>query len=269
MATAIVGAAEPAQDLIVEARGVDKYFGRRPVLRAVNLSVHRGESVAIIGPSGAGKSTLLRCLNRLEEIDRGLICVNGVVMQRHLDDEAPFRLPTSDLRRMRAEIGIVFQQYNLFPHLSVRDNIALAPTRVLGQSRDEAYANAERWLQVVGLRHKAGSSSARLSGGEQQRVAIARALAMDPKVMLFDEVTSALDPEMTAEVLEVMRELAVRGMSMVVVTHEMGFARHVAHEVVLLVDGQVVEAGPSDQVFEDSQSPRTRSFLDAVLHARN
>lgn len=244
--------------LLLQARQVCKAFASLQVLRDVSLDIYRGEVIALIGPSGSGKTTFLRCLNRLEHITSGEILFKGKPIAN---------LSGAALHRLRTEVGIVFQQFNLFPHLSVLDNITLAPIHVRKVPADEARELALRLLAKVGLSDKAHARPAQLSGGQQQRVAIARALAMNPDVMLFDEVTSALDPEMTAEVLEVMRELAREGMTMVIVTHEMGFARHVANRVVFIADGSLVEEGPPEVVFASPRSERTRNFLQAVLHA--
>jgi polar amino acid transport system ATP-binding protein len=252
---------------VVEARDIHKSFGRLPVLNGLSLDVARGEVVAVIGPSGSGKTTFLRCLNRLEFVSTGEIRFKGQVLQRRIPGERTVELSGEGLRRLRMDIGIVFQQYNLFPHLSALDNITLAPVNVRKVSRDEARTQAKGLLDKVGLADKADYLPAQLSGGQQQRVAIARALAMNPSLMLFDEVTSALDPEMTAEVLDVIRALASEGMTMVVVTHEMGFARYVASRVVLMVAGLIVEEGPPAQVFGAPQNERTRSFLQSILHA--
>jgi ABC-type polar amino acid transport system ATPase subunit len=223
--------------------------------------------VAVIGPSGSGKTTFLRCLNRLEFVSTGEIRFKGQVLQRRVPGEPIVELSGEGLRRLRMDIGIVFQQYNLFPHLSALENITLAPVNVRKVSHDEARTQAQTLLDKVGLADKADYLPTQLSGGQQQRVAIARALAMNPSLMLFDEVTSALDPEMTAEVLEVIRALASEGMTMVVVTHEMGFARYVASRVVLMVEGLIVEEGPPAQMFGAPQNERTRSFLQSILHA--
>jgi ABC-type polar amino acid transport system ATPase subunit len=257
----------PTDPPIVEVRDVGKSFGRLRVLDGVTLDIARGEVVAVIGPSGSGKTTFLRCLNRLESITAGEIRFRGQVMQRKLPGEPAVELGGEALRRLRMDIGIVFQQYNLFPHLAALENVTLAPMNVRKVPRDEARTRAEALLGKVGLADKAEYRPAQLSGGQQQRVAIARALAMNPHLMLFDEITSALDPEMTAEVLEVLRALASEGMTMVVVTHEMGFARSVANRVVLMVGGRIVEEGPPDQVFGAPRSERTRAFLQAVLRA--
>jgi ABC-type polar amino acid transport system ATPase subunit len=240
---------------VIEFRGVEKSFGALRVLCEVNLRVEAGEVVVICGPSGSGKSTLLRCINRLEAIDAGEIVVDGVRVDRN----------TRDVVALRAEIGMVFQRFNLYPHLRVLENLTLAPMRVRGIARTAAEAAARELLEKVGIPEKAASYPAQLSGGQQQRVAIARALAMRPKIMLFDEPTSALDPEMIQEVLEVMMALAREGMTMVVVTHEMGFARRVADRVVFMDAGRIVEQGAPEAFFTQSQDARTRLFLSKIL----
>ena len=249
-----VGAAagQPAR---VEVSGLSKSYGDVEVLRAIDFSVAAGEVVCVIGPSGSGKSTLLRCLAHLETPDAGTIRLDG----------QPVDESRAGLRVLRERVGMVFQQFNLFPHKSALENVALAPREVRGLSRAAANERALALLAQVGLSDKAGEYPARLSGGQQQRVAIARALAMEPEVMLFDEVTSALDPELVKEVLDVMRGLAGAGMTMIVVTHEMGFARGVADRVVFMDDGAIVEQGPPARIFDEPQSPRTRRFLGLVL----
>jgi polar amino acid transport system ATP-binding protein len=243
-----------AESPIVQVRDVDKSFGRLRVLDHVTLEIGRGEVIAVIGPSGSGKTTFLRCLNRLESITRGEIRFRGQVMQRKLPGEPTVELGGEALRRLRMDIGIVFQQYNLFPHLSALQNVTLAPVHVRKVSPVEARTGAEALLDKVGLADKADYLPAQLSGGQQQRVAIARALAMEPHLM-------------PAEVLEVLRGLAGEGMTMVVVTHEMGFARSVANRAVLMVGGRIVEEGPPDQLFGAPRSERTRAFLHSVLRA--
>lgn len=234
---------------------VSKSFGQGLVLDEVSLEVPAGQTTCVIGPSGSGKSTMLRCTNRLEEPDSGRIFVGDV----EITD------PMVDLDRVRARLGMVFQQFNLFPHLSVLDNVALALIHVKKISRSEAARAARLRLAQVGLAQYEERRPAQLSGGQQQRVAIARSLAMDPQVMLFDEVTSALDPELVKGVLEVMRSLAQQGMTMLVVTHEMGFARQVAQQVVFLDEGRVIEAGSPGEIFGHPRAPRLRAFLDEVL----
>ncbi|SIT47235.1 glutamate and aspartate transporter subunit; ATP-binding component of ABC superfamily [Paraburkholderia ribeironis] len=246
-----VGAAAP----LVSLRGVNKSFGAQQVLFDVDLDVAPGEVVVVIGPSGSGKSTLCRCINRLESIDSGEIRVAGE------------RLPEEGraLAAMRAQIGMVFQSFNLFSHRTVLQNVAMGPRKVLRQSRAEAEAHARRLLERVGLAHKADTVPAELSGGQQQRVALARALAMQPQVMLFDEPTSALDPEMVSEVLAVMLELARSGMTMIVVTHEMGFARQAADRIVFMDGGRIVEIAEPASFFRAPRSERARDFLSRML----
>src|SRR6187399_1918376 len=241
---------------IVECIDVHKWYGDLHVLRGIDLTVRQGEVVVIFGPSGSGKSTLIRTLNRLEEHQRGRIVVDGIEL-------------TTDVRNIaavRREVGMVFQQFNLFPHLTVLQNITLGPIRVRGWTRERADEEARRLLERVGIPEQAAKYPLQLSGGQQQRVAIARALAMQPRVMLFDEPTSALDPEMISEVLDVMQELARTGMTMLVVTHEMGFARHVADRLVFMDDGVIVEQGPPSRIFEAPEHDRTKRFLAQILH---
>ena len=242
-------------DVLVSLVDVTKYYGDFKALDAVSLDVHRGEAVAIIGASGSGKSTLCRTINRLETIQEGTITIDGE------------RLPEEgrDLTRLRAEVGMVFQSFNLFPHRSVLDNITLAPTRVRKVPRARAEARAHELLERVGLADQAGKRPAQLSGGQAQRVAIARALAMDPKIMLFDEPTSALDPELVGEVLDVIQDLATTGMTMLIVTHEMGFARKVADRVVFMDGGQIIEQGAPEAFFTSPRTARARDFLSKVL----
>ena len=242
-----------AQPVSVQLRGVHLAFGRNQVLRGVDLDVPAGRTVCVIGPSGSGKSTLLRTINRLIEPDAGDVLVDGVSV---LD---------ADPDALRQQIGMVFQQFHLFPHKTVLQNVTLSLRTLRGMSQEQADAAALAQLDVVGLRHKASSRPSQLSGGQQQRVAIARALAMDPQVMLFDEATSALDPELVKGVLGLMADLSKEGMTMVVVTHEMGFAREVADEVVFMDGGVVVEQGPPSRLFETPESPRLREFLSRVL----
>ena len=240
---------------MIEIRGVTKSFGNLTVLKDVSLQVDRGDVVVVIGPSGSGKSTLLRCVNGLETVDRGEVVVDG----RRLQD------PKLDVNLLRRDIGVVFQSFNLFPHLSVLRNLTLAPTWVLKLSQQAADERARRLLEKVGIPEKADAKPTQLSGGQQQRVAIARALCMEPKVMLFDEPTSALDPEMIKEVLDVMQDLARDGMTMMVVSHEMGFAREVADRVVFMDHGEVVEAGPPEKLFSQPEHERTKRFLGTIL----
>jgi polar amino acid transport system ATP-binding protein len=252
--------------VMVRVSNVAKRFGQHQVLRDVSFEIGRGQTVAIIGASGSGKTTMLRCLNRLEEISSGEVSIDGKILQRKLNGRDTLNLSARDLRAFRRDIGIVFQQYNLFPHLSVIENVVLAPIGVLRQPSAAARENGHALLAKVGLAHKAASRPGQLSGGEQQRVAIARALAMNPKLILFDEVTSALDPLMTGEVLAVMKGLADDGLTMVVVTHEMGFARHVANEVLFMADGEIVERGAAAELFDNPREERTQRFMDAILH---
>ncbi|WP_275895648.1 MULTISPECIES: amino acid ABC transporter ATP-binding protein [Halorussus] len=240
---------------MVEFDGVDKFFGSAHVLKDIDLAVENQEVMVVVGPSGSGKSTLLRCVNRLEEIQDGEVRIAGEAITA----------PDVDVNRLRQKVGMVFQHFNLFPHKTALENVTLAPIRVRGLSKAEATQKGEDLLEEVGLGDQMNSYPAELSGGQQQRVAIARALAMDPEVMLFDEVTSALDPELVGEVLEVMRGLADEGMTMLVVTHEMGFAREVGDRVVLMSDGRVVETGPPTEFFDAPSSDRAKQFLQRVL----
>ncbi len=239
---------------IIELRHVDKHFGDLHVLKDVSLSVGKGEVVVVIGPSGSGKSTLCRAINRLETIDSGEILIEG----------KPLPQEGRELAAMRAELGMVFQSFNLFAHMSILQNVTLGPVEVLGMSKAEAEQRAMELLDRVGVASQANKVPAQLSGGQQQRVAIARSLAMHPKAMLFDEPTSALDPEMINEVLDVMVDLARQGMTMIVVTHEMNFARRVADRVVFMADGAIVEEGAPDAFFDHPQSQRARDFLDSI-----
>ena len=240
---------------IIEIGGLNKWFGEFHVLRDIHLSVNKGEVVVVIGPSGSGKSTLIRCINRLEEHQEGKIVVDGT----ELTDDV------KKIDQVRRETGMVFQQFNLFPHLTVIENITLAPIRVRKWKRSKAEERAKYFLEKVGIPEQANKYPGQLSGGQQQRVAIARALTMEPKVMLFDEPTSALDPEVIGEVLEVMVNLAKEGITMVVVTHEMGFAREVGDRVVFMDRGQIVEVGTPEHFFKNPQEERTRSFLSKIL----
>jgi polar amino acid transport system ATP-binding protein len=251
------------QKPIVEIEGIAKSFGPIRVLESIDLKIAVGEVVVIIGRSGSGKSTLLRCVALLEAIDRGRITIDGVLMGAGADQST--RPNPRAVKMTSREIGMVFQSYNLFPHLTVLENITLAPRKVLGL--DKATADSRAWalLQQVGLEDKANERPNRLSGGQQQRAAIARALAMQPRLMLFDEVTSALDPELVGEVLRVMRQLAANGMTMIVVTHEMGFARDVADRVIFMDGGVIVEQGPAREIFFAPKEARTRLFLKQVL----
>jgi len=242
-------------DNLVEIHELHKYFGKLEVLKGINMCVKKSEVVCLLGPSGAGKSTLLRCINRLEEPTRGKIIING----------EEITAPKVDLNRMRAEIGMVFQHFNLFPHITALQNCTLAPIKVRKLDKAEAEKRALEMLQRVGLQTKANVKPRQLSGGQQQRVAIARALCMEPKLMLFDEPTSALDPELIGEVLDVMIDLAKSGMTMIVVTHEMGFARKAASRALVLENGVIIEEGPVEQVFEHPTQKRTQEFLSKIL----
>ena len=241
---------------LVELGQVRKSFGDNLVLDGIDLSISRGEAIVVAGPSGSGKSTMLRCINGLEPIDAGEIRFGG----QRVDAAG------KGIHRLRAEIGMVFQQFNLFPHKSVLENITLAPIQVKGLSPEQAKDVARKLLERVGIPEKAEDYPADLSGGQQQRVAIARALAMGPRLMLFDEPTSALDPEMIREVLDVMRDLAHEGMTMIVVTHEMGFAREVCDRIVFIDEGRIVEEGPPDDFFAAAKSERAREFVDKIIH---
>jgi len=240
---------------VIRFRGVNKWFGLLHVLKNIDLEVTAGEVVVICGPSGSGKSTLIRCINRLEPIQEGEIVVDGM----------PLNDPATDMTKLRAEVGMVFQQFNLYPHMTALENITLAPVKVRKQSRKEAEGIARDLLAKVGIPEKADHYPAQLSGGQQQRVAIARALAMQPKIMLFDEPTSALDPEMINEVLDVMVNLAREGMTMIVVTHEMGFAKKVAHRIIFMDEGRIIEEGEPRQFFAQPKEDRTRTFLSKIL----
>ena len=242
---------------LLELVGVTKRFAQHAVLRGLDLNINEHQVVCLIGPSGCGKSTLLRCINGLEGIQGGEIRLAGDRVSG----------PGVDMDRLRRNVGIVFQSFNLFPHMSVLENVTLAPTRVLGQPRAEAEARAMALLKRIGMEAKARDYPDRLSGGQQQRVAIVRALAMDPKVMLLDEITSALDPELVAEVLDIVRDLAKQGMTLMLATHEMGFAREVASKVCFLYEGRVHEEGPPDKMFGDPAEERTRAFLKRIIEA--
>ncbi len=256
---------DDARKPMIDARGINKSFGSTQVLRGVSLQLSKGEVVAVIGPSGSGKSTFLRCLNHLETIDSGHVEVEGQVMAS--TDAAGKCTYVSDVevRAISRKMGMVFQHFNLFPHLTVLENIIEAPMVVQKVSREEAVARAEALLSKVGLSAKRDNYPSRLSGGQKQRVAIARALAMEPDIMLFDEPTSALDPELTGEVLRTMRELADERMTMLVVTHEMGFAREVANTVVFMDQGELIEARPAQEFFADPRHERAKAFLHHML----
>ncbi|MBR5533271.1 MAG: amino acid ABC transporter ATP-binding protein [Ruminiclostridium sp.] len=240
---------------MLEVKDLGKSFKNLEVLKSIDLNVKKGDVVAIIGPSGSGKSTMLRCLNRLEEPTKGQILFHGTNI---LDKEV-------DINKIRMQIGMVFQQFNLFPHLTVRRNITIALTKLQNLSMDEANATADRLLEMVGLAEKADVYPSSLSGGQKQRIAIARSLAMNPEIILFDEPTSALDPEMVGEVLQVMKDLAQAGMTMLVVTHEMGFAKEVASKVIFLDGGYVLTEGSPEEVFENAKHERVKAFLDKVM----
>ena len=250
---------------MVLAEAVHKRFGRNEVLKGISLQVAPREVMCLLGPSGSGKSTFLRCINHLEKINSGRLSVDGELVGYRQVGEKLHELRESEVARKRAEIGMVFQHFNLFPHMTALENITCAPVNVKGVARDQARARGRELLGRVGLADKIGAYPAQLSGGQQQRVAIARALAMEPKLMLFDEPTSALDPELVGEVLEVMQQLARDGMTMVVVTHEMGFAREVSDSVVFMDGGVVVEHGPPGEVLDNPRHERTRTFLSKVL----
>ena len=247
---------EISDEVAIEISGMNKWYGEFHVLRDVNLTVHKGERIVICGPSGSGKSTLIRCINRLEEHQKGKIVVDGIEL-------------TNDLKKIdeiRREVGMCFQHFNLFPHLTVMENCTLAPMWVRKTPKAEAEATAMKFLERVKIPEQADKYPGQLSGGQQQRVAIARSLCMEPRIMLFDEPTSALDPEMIKEVLEVMVDLAETGMTMLVVTHEMGFARKVANRVIFMDEGQIIEQNAPDQFFDNPKSERTKLFLSQILH---
>lgn len=243
------------EENILEVKDLGKSFGELEVLKSIDLQVKKGDVVAIIGPSGSGKSTFLRCINQLEEPTKGDIFFNGTNL---LKDKI-------DINKIRMQIGMVFQQFNLFPHLTVEKNITIGPVKLLGKSQEEASKEAEKLLDMVGLLDKKDVYPASLSGGQKQRIAIARALAMNPEVILFDEPTSALDPEMVGEVLQVMKDLAKTGITMLIVTHEMGFAREVASKVMFMDEGYVIAEGTPEEVFENHDSERVNAFLKKVL----
>ena len=262
---AIGGAATASTAVVVDAQHVDKWFGKLHVLQDVSLEVKRQEVVVVLGPSGSGKTTFIRCVNHLEKIQGGRIYVNGHLIGYREVDGKLVEDKEANIARQRQEIGMVFQRFNLFPHKTALENIIEAPTQVRGMPQAEAHEIGKALLTRVGLAAKADSYPAQLSGGQQQRVAIARALAMKPALMLFDEPTSALDPEMIGEVLEVMKELAREGMTMIVVTHEMGFAKEVADRVVMMDEGVVVEEGTPEHFFANPTHERTKSFLSKIL----
>ena len=250
---------------MIQIRNLHKSFGAHELFRGIDLEVGAGEVVVLIGPSGSGKSTFLRCINGLEPFENGEIDVDTIALHS-LNRERPTRDDQEAIRQVRLKVGMVFQQFNLFPHMSVLENIVLAPTQVLGVPRSKAEEEARSFLTRVNLGHRASARPATLSGGEQQRVAIARALAMRPQAMLFDEPTASLDPEMVGEVLAVIRNLARQGrMTMLISTHEMGFAREVADRVIVFADGDIIETGPPERIFTDPGHERTRTFLGRVL----
>ncbi len=250
---------------MVKAEQVHKWFGRVEVLKGIDLEVAPREVMCIIGPSGSGKSTFLRCINHLERVDAGRLSVDGQLVGYRERGEKLYEMPDKDVAKQRREIGMVFQRFNLFPHMTAIENIVEAPIRARGESKAVARDRAQKLLDRVGLGDRGNAYPTQLSGGQQQRVAIARALAMQPKLMLFDEPTSALDPELVGEVLDVMRQLALEGMTMIVVTHEMGFAREVGDSLVFMDDGVVVEAGAPKDVLANPQHRRTQTFLSKVL----
>ncbi|MFC8592752.1 amino acid ABC transporter ATP-binding protein [Streptomyces atroolivaceus] len=250
---------------MVEIRSVHKSFGPLEVLRGIDLSVCAGEVTVVLGPSGSGKSTLLRTINHLEKVDQGWVSVDGTLVGYRRSGNKLYELREREVLRQRTRIGFVFQNFNLFPHLTVLENVIEAPIAALGRPRKDAVAAAEKLLARVGLAEKAGAYPKQLSGGQQQRVAIARALALEPKLLLFDEPTSALDPELVGEVLDVIKDLAQGGTTMIVVTHEIGFAREVADTVVFMDEGRIVEQGPPADVLDHPVQERTRAFLSKVL----
>ncbi|MFE0417034.1 amino acid ABC transporter ATP-binding protein [Streptomyces tendae] len=252
-------------NVMVDIRSVHKSFGPLEVLKGIDLTVRAGEVTVVLGPSGSGKSTLLRTVNHLEKVDRGLISVDGALIGYRRSGDRLRELPEREVLRQRTRIGFVFQDFHLFPHLTVLENITEAPLSALRRPRREAVEAARRLLERVGLADKAGAYPRHLSGGQQQRVAIARALALEPKLLLFDEPTSALDPELVGEVLDVIKDLARQGTTMIVVTHEIGFAREVADTVVFMDDGRIVEQGPPGDVLDRPRHERTRAFLSKVL----
>ncbi len=253
------------QELMVDARGVRKWFGTNEVLKSISMTIPRGEVLSLLGPSGSGKSTFLRCINHLETIDGGRIYVDNELIGYKERGDKIHEMKPREIAKQRRKIGMVFQRFNLFPHMTALGNIIDAPIGVNGESKADATASGLELLERVGLSDKAHAYPAQLSGGQQQRVAIARALAMKPKLMLFDEPTSALDPELVGDVLDVMRDLAKSGMTMIVVTHEIGFSREVADRMVFMDAGVVVETGAPRDVLDNPQHPRTQAFLESVL----
>ena len=249
---------------MISVRGLYKSYGAHPLFEDVSLHVEKGEAVVLIGPSGSGKSTMLRCINGLENFERGEVIVDGMELHS-INHKRPSKAESERIRNVRLKLGMVFQQFNLFPHMTVLQNVTEAPARVLGTGRAQAEAEAREILRRINLEGRTGSYPGQLSGGEQQRVAIARALAMRPKAMLFDEPTSSLDPEMAGEVLAVIRKLVDEGMTTIIVTHEMGFAREVSDTVVVFDRGKIIETGPPEEIFTSPEVPRTREFLNRVL----
>jgi polar amino acid transport system ATP-binding protein len=252
-------------DVMVQAEGVRKRYGRVEVLQGIDLEVRKGAVMCIIGPSGSGKSTFLRCINHLEKVDGGRLTVDGQMVGYRESGGRLYELRDREVCQRRAEVGMVFQHFNLFPHMTVLDNVTIGPVRVKGEAKTSATRRAGELLDQVGLAEKSGAYPRQLSGGQQQRVAIARALAMQPKLMLFDEPTSALDPELVGDVLDVMRSLADKGMTMIVVTHEMGFAREVGDSLVFMDQGVIVESGPPREVLSNPVQERTQAFLSRIL----
>lgn len=249
----------------IEMKDIVKTYGSSVVLHGVSLSMEKGQVVSIIGPSGAGKSTFLRCLNHLEIIQKGSICINGQYLARMDAEGNSVYTPEKEMRKICLNMGMVFQSFNLFPHMTVLENIMAAPVYVKGMTREEILPVAQRLLEKVGLWNKRDFYPGNLSGGQKQRVAIARALAMNPEIMLFDEPTSALDPELTGEVLKTIKQLADEDMTMIIVTHEMAFARSVSDKVLFMVDGRIEEEGTSEQIFEHPKNERTKTFLQHIL----
>ena len=252
-------------DVMVQAEGVRKRYGRVEVLQGIDLEVRKGAVMCIIGPSGSGKSTFLRCINHLEKVDGGRLTVDGQMVGYRESGGRLYELRDREVCQRRAEVGMVFQHFNLFPHMTVLDNVTIGPVRVKGEAKTSATRRAGELLDQVGLAEKSGAYPRQLSGGQQQRVAIARALAMQPKLMLFDEPTSALDPELVGDVLDVMRSLADKGMTMIVVTHEMGFAREVGDSLVFMDQGVIVASGPPREVLSNPVQERTQAFLSRIL----
>ena len=249
----------------IEMKDIVKTYGSSVVLHGVSLSMEKGQVVSIIGPSGAGKSTFLRCLNHLEIIQKGSICINGQYLARMDAEGNSVYAPEKEMRKICLNMGMVFQSFNLFPHMTVLENIMAAPVYVKGMTREEILPVAQRLLEKVGLWNKRAFYPGNLSGGQKQRVAIARALAMNPEIMLFDEPTSALDPELTGEVLKTIKQLADEDMTMIIVTHEMAFARSVSDKVLFMVDGRIEEEGTSEQIFDHPKNERTKTFLQHIL----